>query len=81
MPNVKLLTMPGCSHCGPAKDLLLKVAPDFPNVDVEVLDVVEDPGLSMKYNLLQAPGLVIDEKLVSSGGFDEPGLRKMLGEA
>ena len=80
MANVKLITMPGCSHCGPAKELLLQVAPDFPQAEVEILNVVEDPDLAVKYNLLQAPGLVINEKLVSSGGFDEKELREFLSK-
>lgn len=81
MAEVKLLTMPGCSHCGPAKDLLERVvARDFPHIKPEIIDITEYPEEAQKYSLLQAPGLVINGQLVSSGGFDEPELKEILSK-
>jgi glutaredoxin len=76
--KIDLLTMPGCGHCASAKQILEKVKPDFPELEVVIHDITEKPELAQQYMLMTAPGVVIDGELVFSGGLDEEKLRQRL---
>ena len=78
MIKVELLTMPGCGHCAAAKEILEKVKPDFPEMEVEILDVTEHHEVAQKYMLMSAPGIAINGKLEFTGGIREEKLRKRL---
>ena len=80
MIKVELLTMPGCGHCAAAKETVEKVKVDFPDMEVEILDVTEHPEVAQKYMLMSAPGIVINGKLEFTGGVKEDVLRKRLEE-
>ncbi|MEE8168853.1 MAG: thioredoxin family protein [Candidatus Hydrothermarchaeales archaeon] len=68
MVNVKVLTMPGCAHCPEAKELVNRIKKDMPDLEVEIIDVSEHPEVALKYSLMSAPGIVINEELVYIGG-------------
>lgn len=55
----------GCARCknleAAVKDIIVKN-----NIDAEVVKVTEIPEI-MKYGILMTPGLVVNEKVVSSG--------------
>ncbi len=76
--KIDLLTMPGCGHCVKAKQIVEKVKADFPEMEVTVHDITENPELAQQYMLMTAPGVVIDGELVFSGGLDEKKLRERL---
>ncbi len=80
MIKVDLLTMPGCTHCAAAKKILDKIKSDFPEMEVEILDVTEHPEVAQKYMLMSSPGIVINGKLEFTGGVKEETLRKRLNE-
>jgi len=76
--KIDLLTMPGCGHCAGAKQVIEKVKPDFPELEVVIHDITKNPEIAQKYMLMTAPGVVIDGELVFSGGLDESKLRESL---
>lgn len=76
--KIDLLTMPGCAHCAHAKDVLKRVKPDYPQLQLVIHDIAEEPELAQQYMLMSAPGVVIDGELVFSGGMDEEKLRERL---
>ena len=80
MIKVDLLTMPGCGHCAAAKEILEKAKADFPEMEVEIIDVTEHPEVAQKYMLMSAPGIAINGKLEFTGGISEEKLRKRLKE-
>ncbi len=80
MIRVELLTMPGCTHCVAAKEILEKIGADYPEMEVEVIDVTEHPEVSAEHMLMSAPGIVINGKLEFTGGVTEEQLRKRLDE-
>lgn len=80
MIKVELLTMPGCGHCAAAKETIEKIKGDFPEMEVEIVDVTENPEVAQKYMLMSAPGIVINGKLEFTGGVKEEVLRKRLEE-
>lgn len=80
MIKIELLTMPGCVHCAAAKELIERLRSDFPEMEVDIIDVTEHPEVSQKYMLMSAPGIVINGKLEFTGGVKEGVLKKRLLE-
>jgi glutaredoxin len=80
MIKMELLTMPGCAHCAAAKEVIGRIKGDYPEMEVEIIDVTEHPEASAKYMLMSAPGIVINGKLEFTGGVDEEVLKKRLNE-
>ncbi len=78
MTHLKLLTTPGCSHCDQAKRVIEKVRPDFPDLKVETINLMEHPELAVQYGVMVSPALVINEKVVFVGGVKEDQLRNHL---
>lgn len=78
---MKLLTMPGCQHCAGAKAALERLRPEFPEMRLEIVDVTEHPEVAQQYGLMSAPGIVINDKLVLSGGAGEQKIREKLKAA
>ncbi len=64
MLSIKVLGS-GCSNCKKLEALAHQVI-DQLGVQAEIIKVTEYPDI-MTYNLMSTPGLVINEKVVSSG--------------
>jgi len=69
MLTVKILG-PGCANCKRLEEVARKAASDA-NIEAEFVKVTDYPGI-LAYNVLTTPGLVINEKLVSSGKIPAP---------
>mgnify|MGYP003596942904 FL=1 len=64
MTNVKILGA-GCANCKRLEQSVRRVA-DARHLDLTV-EKVTDYAEMMKWNILQTPGLVVDDRLVSAG--------------
>lgn len=64
MVTVKVLGS-GCANCKKVEEVVRKVIAEM-GIEAEILKVT-DYGQIMEYPILSTPGLVINEKLVSSG--------------
>lgn len=64
MVNVKVLGS-GCANCKRLEERVRKVAADR-GLSVEI-EKITDYGQMMRWSVLQTPGLVINDVLVSSG--------------
>lgn len=64
MITIKVLG-PGCANCKKLEAVARQAAADA-GLDAEIVKV-SDMKTIMDYDLMSTPGLVIDEKLVSSG--------------
>ena len=72
-PKVQILTTPGCSSCAKVEKML-----DEMKIKYEVIDITKNPEILQKYQIMVAPGIVIDGKLFSVGKPDEEKLKKKL---
>ncbi len=64
MLTIKVLGS-GCANCKRLEQIARKVVSDMA-LEAQVIKVTEYQEI-MKYNILSTPGLVVNEKLVSSG--------------
>lgn len=69
MLTIKVLG-PGCANCRKLEEVARAAAASL-KVDVEIVKVTDMKAI-LAYDILKTPGLVINEKLVSSGRIPTP---------
>lgn len=60
--KVQVLTMPGCMGCAKVKKMLDEMA-----IKYTIVDITKNPTILTKYQVMSAPGIIIDGKLEFSG--------------
>ena len=83
MTKLQFLTMPGCHSCAEVKKIIEEIKPDFPDLEIEEIDMTTSEGqaLVQKYGVMSSPGIIIDEELFSTGGVSKEKLiKKLRGE-
>ena len=81
MTEVTILTQASCTFCIRAKEILSRLALEYPlNVHQEDLNTEVGRALAIKHGVMFAPGILINGKLFSFGRLSEKKLRKHLLE-
>ncbi len=79
MTDIVLLTQPACDLCDHAKEVLLRVAPDYDLTVRELsFDSSDGHALAQRHRLLFAPGVLVDGAPFSHGRLSERKLRREL---
>lgn len=71
--KIQELSTPGCSNCASAKKFLEeKIKPQFPDVEIEYIDMLSKEGQKMivEYGIMSSPGIIVNEELFAVGGLD-----------
>lgn len=77
--KVQILDTPGCPSCIIAEKIINRIKEENNlNFEIEVIDVTKNPEILQKYQIMAAPGIVIDEKLEFTGMVSEKKLKKKL---
>lgn len=76
MSKIKIqeLSTSGCSHCASAKEILEEeIKPNFPDVEIEYIDMLSDNGQKMvqEYGVMSSPGIIVNGELFSVGGLSK----------
>jgi small redox-active disulfide protein 2 len=69
MLTVKILGS-GCANCKRLEQIARKVVEEM-QLEVEIIKVTDYNDI-LKYNIISTPGLVVNEKVVSSGRIPSP---------
>ena len=69
MLTIKVLGS-GCANCKRVEQIVHKVVEEMA-LQAEVIKVTEYPEI-MKYNIMSTPGLIVNEKIVSTGRIPTP---------
>ena len=72
--KIQELSTPGCSHCAAAKKILEEeIKPNFPEVEIEYVDMLSEEGQKMvqQYGIMSSPGIIVNGELFSMGGLDK----------
>ena len=69
MLTIKVLGS-GCANCKRVEQIVHKVVDEM-TLQAEIIKVTEYPEI-MKYNVMSTPGLVINDKIVSTGRIPTP---------
>ena len=66
------VTAPGCQICKAFEEFWHSIENDWPNVKFHTSDVSTPEGqqLAMKYMILASPGIILNDELWATGGFD-----------
>lgn len=82
MIKVSLVRPAGCVHCGQVKNTLEKLKKDYPDLEIEDIDMITPEGQKIVQEnlILASPGILINGKFFASGGASEEQLRKKFEE-
>lgn len=71
--TLESLSSPGCVHCAAFETWWHTIEKDWPNVKYRNISVITPEGqeLAGKYMIFASPGIIINEKLFSTGGVDK----------
>ena len=72
--KIQEVTSPGCGHCAVAKKILEEeIKPQFPDVEIEYIDMISEQGQKMiqDYGIMTSPGIIVNGELFSIGGLDK----------
>lgn len=83
MNKVKIqeVSTANCSSCEFARKILEEeIKPEFPEVEIEYIDMLSDKGQKMvvEYGIMSSPGIIVNGELFSSGGLDADKLIKKI---
>lgn len=82
--SVQLVTAPGCAKCARAKqaiaDALGRLQESY-RIEVQEVDLTEQPELAAEHGIWSTPALVIDGELAFVGPINEQELRRQLAAA
>ncbi len=66
MSILRVFTTTNCPRCPLAKKIAKKVADDM-NLDLEVINLDEDPVKGLQYQVIAAPSIAIDDETIIFG--------------
>lgn len=70
---VELFSSSGCQDCDTVKRLLDRLLQQYPEVELEVVDIGADASRAEEYDIISVPSIVINGELCFAGEVPDPG--------
>lgn len=82
MIKILFITAAVCHECAKTKRVIEEVRPQYPEMQVEEIDVMTLRGmeLAQKYCVMSSPAIIINDQLFSTGSLNKEGFIKALDE-
>lgn len=82
MIKIEFITAPICHECAKAKQIIEEVEPQYPEIQVEEIDVMTPKGieLAQKYCVMASPAIIINDELFSTGALAKEAFVRKLNE-
>lgn len=82
MIHIQFVTSPSCVECERAQKIFAELRPQYPQMQIEEIDVVTPKGMELvqKYGIMASPGIIINNKLFSTGALNKEDFVKKLNE-
>lgn len=79
-PLLEFVTIPGCADCRRFQQLLERVTPDFPEVEVREVagETSRGMAISVERGVLHFPVIVLDDEIIAIESIAESDLRTAL---
>jgi len=76
--KVTLIRPDGCAHCVAVKATLEKMKADYPDLEVEEIDMMTDEGqkLVQEFGIMASPGILVNGQFFATGGATEEQFRE-----
>jgi glutaredoxin len=70
--SLLVLTSPGCTHCHAFLEFWKEASSQWPNVSLKEVSLVTPEGQELvgKYQIFASPGIIVNDELFATGGFD-----------
>ena len=80
---LEFVTVPGCADCRRFEQLLARVTPDFPEVEVREVpgETARGMAISVTRGVLRFPVIVLDDEIIAIESIAESDLRSALAAA
>lgn len=82
MNNTKIIVVAaeGCSCCQDAEEVLEEIKKEYPQIEIEKVDMTSDRGqeLVVKHQIMNSPGIIINDNLFSVGELERDKLIKKI---
>lgn len=75
-----VLTSPGCTHCHEFLEYWKTAGGSWPNVALKEVSIITPEGqeLVQKYQIFASPGILLNDELFATGGFNKDKLAEKL---
>lgn len=83
MVQVTLVSMADCLNCGAVKETLEELQKTYPDLVIETVDALSPAGeeLIIRHGIMASPGVLINDKLISTGAVSSAQLEKAVSQA
>ncbi len=80
--RLQVVASPGCHNCRAFEEFWQSIAAAWPQVTWEKHDITTPQGqeLASRYGVLASPGIILNDELFATGGFDREKCTKRLQE-
>jgi len=79
MVKIEVFTSPMCPHCPPAKRVVEEVVSEIgEGIEVEYIDVMENPERAAEYGIMAVPTIVINGEIAFVGAPTKEALKEKI---